>query len=395
MFDLAARGMGNILIAAHLNGLRGTHPKYQPWNGREWTHDLVDSVLSNHAVRGWFQPHRRVRDAKRPVSSKDKPRYKHVPEGDLIRDYFPVVIGDDLWNRAQAARAKDARTKRGRPSNRHTNIFSGILNCGACGKSLYLSGRSKRGAYLKCRSAAQGGCQHGNGYTTGDIEDAVLLRALIDPRVAGPSDFYSAATAEADRLAAETERLRQVVKEETRRYENARRNANDAEDEREAEDFRSDARGHKAELEKADLALAETERRLTFVRGNDPFTAAKEMMRLVARRNDPEVRAELVLLTRRLFSRVTILNGVLTLHCAMGIGTMRLVVPGLTPRAKLLVPVQGQGEPDRLPSPENWLHDAARAFIAEHLHDDTPEGRRNIRAYGMLDGLLPGRPGAG
>ena len=119
------------------------------------------------------------------------------------------------------------------------------------------------------------------------------------------------------------------------------------------------------------------------------------MTRIVALRNDPEVRAELVLLTRRLFSRVTILNRVLTLHCATGNGTMRLVVPGLTPRTKLPVFVQGEVEPDRLPSRGNWLHDAARAFIAEHLHDDTPEARRIASAYEMLDGLLPGRPGAG
>jgi hypothetical protein len=334
MFDLAARGMGNILIAARLNGLRGTQPRYEPFNGREWTHDVVDSVLSNPAVRGWFRPHSRVKDIEKPIGRTGKPRYKRVPGETIIKDYFPQIIGDDLWDRAQTARARNARAKRGRPSERHTNLFSGILRCGFCNKTLYLSGRSARGAgYLKCRSAAQGGCVHDTGYCTADIDDAVLLR-LSDPLIAGPSDFYSGASAQADRMAAEAERLTLAVAEETRLYKNARRNANNADDEKEAEEFRADMRGHKAALQAAETALAEAERALTAARGSDPLTAAREMVRLVSGRKDPAVRAELALLARRLFSRMTMLHGILTLHCGVGAGTVTLAVPSVRPRGR-------------------------------------------------------------
>lgn len=334
MFTLAAQGKGNILIAAHLNDRRGTHPMYEPFNGREWTHDVVDSVLSNPAVRGWFRPHSRVKDTEKPAGRTGKPRYKRVPADTTIKDYFPQVIGDDLWDRAQTARARSARAKRGRPSERHTNLFSGLLRCGLCDKTLYLSGRAARGgAYLKCRSAAQGGCAHDTGYSTADIDDAVLLR-LSDPLIAGPSDFYSGASAEADRMAAEAERLTLAVAEETRLYKNARRNANNEDDEKEAEGFRADMRGHKAALQAAETALAEVERALTAARGNDPLTAAREMVRLVGGRKDPAVRAELALLARRLFSRMTMLHGILTLHCGVGGGTVSLAVPSVRPRGR-------------------------------------------------------------
>ncbi len=280
MFKQAALGRGNILTAAHLNKLRGTHPRYEPFNGREWTHDVVDSVLSNQAVRGWFQPHRRTRDEKKPVGRTGKPRYKRSAEGDIIKDYFPEIIDPDLWERAQTARARNARTKRGRPSERHTNLFSGLLLCGRCGKSLYLSGRlAKGGAYVKCRSAAQGGCGHDTGYRTSDIEDSVLLR-LPDPLIAGPSDFHSGASSEAERLAEEVERLRKTVTEETRLHKNARRNANNADDEEEAEDFRADMRRHKAALQAAEITLAGVERALMAARSNDSLTAATRMMHL-------------------------------------------------------------------------------------------------------------------
>lgn len=160
-----------------------------------------------------------------------------------------------------------------------------------------------------------------------------MLLRLSDPLIAGPSDFYSGASAEADRMAAEAERLTLAVAEETRLYKNARRNANNEDDE-EAEGFRADMRGHKAALQAAETALAEVERALTAARGNDPLTAAREMVRLVGGRKDPAVRAELALLARRLFSRMTMLHGILTLHCGVGGGTVSLAVPSVRPRGR-------------------------------------------------------------
>ena len=222
------------------------------------------------------------------------------------------------------------------------------------------------------------------GHATADIEDAVLLR-LSDLLLAGPSDFYSGASAEANRLAAEAEALRATVAEEARLYQNARRNANNADDDKEAKDFRADMRWHKAALEAAEVSLAEVERSLRTVRGNDPLRAAREMVRLVRDRRDPKVRSELALLARRLFSRLTLLHGVLTLYCGVGGGVIRIVVPNLRPRGKRTTAIEFP-----MPGFSRQLQEGDWVRASVDACGDAEAARRCLRDLAQLEsGLRP------
>lgn len=64
-----------------------------------WQPSSVAKIIHSRAVMGEYQPHKRDADGRR------------VPDGDPIKDYYTVVIDQDLWLQANAAvtsRRKDA-----------------------------------------------------------------------------------------------------------------------------------------------------------------------------------------------------------------------------------------------------------------------------------------------
>jgi hypothetical protein len=107
-------------------------------------------TLSNRAVLGEFQPHiLRIKE--------------RLPEGEPIAGYFPRVIDDELFHRAQNARAQRRTGTGGRKGERVSNLFSGLAKCGHCGATMSFENKgysSKGGRYLFCDSAKRGlGCK--------------------------------------------------------------------------------------------------------------------------------------------------------------------------------------------------------------------------------------------
>src|SRR5262249_56251451 len=84
-----------------------------------WHESSLNKILGNRAVLGEFQPHRTI-DGTR------------VPDGEPIKDYFPRVIDDELFYRAQAART-ERRTKRmGRKVSDASHHSSPLLTYAYC-----------------------------------------------------------------------------------------------------------------------------------------------------------------------------------------------------------------------------------------------------------------------
>lgn len=76
-------------------------------------------MLTNKATIGEHQPKR--------YENK-----KELPFGDPIREYYPAVIGEDLFYAAQEARRKNLASGRGRKGRLITNLFGGLLTCAYC-----------------------------------------------------------------------------------------------------------------------------------------------------------------------------------------------------------------------------------------------------------------------
>jgi DNA invertase Pin-like site-specific DNA recombinase len=146
IFEDSAAGIGCDSITRRLNKARV--PSFGSSNG--WHTSSVSKILNNRSVIGEFQPHRLVGG-------------RRVPEGEAIHDYFPPIIEDGLFYRAQAGRAQRSVTGRGRKGEFISNLFSGILTCAYCDSPMRFENKGpgpKRGTYLVCNAARRGlGCE--------------------------------------------------------------------------------------------------------------------------------------------------------------------------------------------------------------------------------------------
>jgi DNA invertase Pin-like site-specific DNA recombinase len=120
IFTDAANGLGCYTIVRRLNEKRippfgaGRRNK-QGVQG--WHSSSILKILTNRAVLGEFQPYRRSNGKREKV-------------GEVHKDYYPPIIDEELFLRAEAAREgrriKSAAVKKG-PTV--ANLFSGLLKC--------------------------------------------------------------------------------------------------------------------------------------------------------------------------------------------------------------------------------------------------------------------------
>jgi DNA invertase Pin-like site-specific DNA recombinase len=144
IFDLAASGHGIKSILKRLNA-----DGAEPWgySGR-WSKSYVWLLLKSRNVLGVYQPHH-------VVAGKGRARKRREPEGEPIVGYYPGVVDQVTWDRAQAAIA--GRFVGGRPVGgrvgRLPDLFGGLLWDAAnhCKMLTILQTRGKPGARTKCR----------------------------------------------------------------------------------------------------------------------------------------------------------------------------------------------------------------------------------------------------
>lgn len=132
--------------------------------GKLWHRSYITKIIRNPASYGCFQPGQRENG-------------KQIPVGDPIRDYYPAVVSEADFQRANASVFRRSSQDRGRKGRGFSNIFSGLTYCGKCGSRVILRNRgksSKGGKYLVCSNQA-----HRNGCTMSEWKHDDLLRVLV------------------------------------------------------------------------------------------------------------------------------------------------------------------------------------------------------------------------
>lgn len=118
VFELSIQGVGSTAIARQANAEGWVAPaKVARWNTT-----LPNKLLRNRAVLGEYEP-------------KVMVGAKRVSTGEVWTDYYPLIVDEDTFLRAQAA----AHNRRNLPSRRdagYHNVLQGLAFCGYCGQTL-------------------------------------------------------------------------------------------------------------------------------------------------------------------------------------------------------------------------------------------------------------------
>ncbi len=194
IFHLTVSGHGKHMIASTLNregvptwgrGKTGWHPSY------------IQKIISSRAVIGEYQPH-------------TKTQGKRLVAGEPVRGMYPVAVDEATFARAQVERSARA-TAPGRKTRAFSNLFTGLVRCGECGRSMTFRNKGKPGEqYLVCDGALRHlGCSNRAHFQYNALEAAVIdqtLHLALDDR-------HFAAPAEAAALDAERARQVNLVEE--------------------------------------------------------------------------------------------------------------------------------------------------------------------------------------
>lgn len=145
IFEDTVAGIGNYSITRRLNERKVPHFG----KSRGWHSSYIAKILNSRAVIGEFQPHRLV-DGKRS------------PEGGPIKNYFPSIIDEQLFFRAQLSRTERLRRGAGRKGAFISNLFSSLATCAYCHSPMKFENKGappKGAAFLVCDNAIRGlGC---------------------------------------------------------------------------------------------------------------------------------------------------------------------------------------------------------------------------------------------
>jgi DNA invertase Pin-like site-specific DNA recombinase len=207
IFEAAASGQGSGVITRTLNS--DQVPAFGKSHG--WLESYVTKILKNRAVLGEFQPHVRI-DGKR------------VPEGPVVRGYFPRIIDEDLFLKVQAGRRERAQVGGGRRGPKQRNLFTHIVKCSYCGASMRFIDKgkgAKGGKYLRCSASVRGMDCNSASWRYDDFEKSVFsfvrefdLRAIIED-----SHKRSETATVREELMIQREKLENYVTERDRVYE--------------------------------------------------------------------------------------------------------------------------------------------------------------------------------
>lgn len=166
IFTETEQGLGRRAIVKGLN--RDGNLSFLSQTG--WQPSSVIKIIRSRTSVGEYQPHRRDKDG------------KLIPDGDPIQGYYPAVVDEGLWVRANAAVAARRKNAGGRPSMEAANLLRGLAHCG-CGKRMLFLNKGpppKGGRYYVCSAAArESKCDNKRLWSAKIVEESVLRQ--IDP----------------------------------------------------------------------------------------------------------------------------------------------------------------------------------------------------------------------
>lgn len=163
IFDLCISGMGRRAIAQRLN--RDGIPSFG--GGRGWHLSYVKSILTTRAVMGEFQPHKKIAG-------------KRIPDGEVIKNYFPKIVDEPTFYRAAAALASRQVGASGPRGSTVKNLFRGLSRCAHCGAIMAYRNRGVRGGeWLSCDTRDRGGpCINGKAWKYDSTFEHKIISAL-------------------------------------------------------------------------------------------------------------------------------------------------------------------------------------------------------------------------
>ncbi len=127
-FEMCAVGFGSPAIAKKANAEGWPLPvRKTKQTGETWHSRLPGRLLRDTAVLGHHE--HRIRNYEEQAK-----HWTGKSTGDVIEDYYPRILSEELWYRAQAA--IETRTKPRRRDDHFYNIWSGLICCGRCGATL-------------------------------------------------------------------------------------------------------------------------------------------------------------------------------------------------------------------------------------------------------------------
>jgi DNA invertase Pin-like site-specific DNA recombinase len=219
IFEELAGGIGRGSIAKRLNDRSQPGGPIPPFTkkGDGWHGGTIQKLTTSRTVLGEYQPMRLIE-----VEINDVIRTRREAAGDPIRHYYPQIISDDLWLRAQRASKARRSLGEGRVANfggrvgyKYSNLFRQVARCADCGAAMVYRDGSPRGKpYLQCSRHKRRMCDNALKYYYNPLEDAVLewvhdldlSDAMPDERRALEGEIASR-TLERDGLAAKIRKL--------------------------------------------------------------------------------------------------------------------------------------------------------------------------------------------
>ncbi|TKJ85471.1 recombinase [Pseudomonas koreensis] len=147
IFDLSTQGHGSRNIAATLNqeGIPAFSAGRKNFSGL-WGFSTVRHILDSRTTLGEYQPHFFIDGVR-------------TPDGEPIKGFFPAVVDEETFYRAQAARGS-RRLHKITKQTANFNVMAGIFFCFDCGAAMHL--QSQRGhKYYKCSHSIRGMCSAG------------------------------------------------------------------------------------------------------------------------------------------------------------------------------------------------------------------------------------------
>ncbi|QGZ39346.1 DNA invertase Pin-like site-specific DNA recombinase [Pseudoduganella flava] len=188
VFELSAAGYGSKLIAKRAKDEGWPPPTRLREESEGWHAQMAGQILRNRAVLGEHQ--HRIRTHEAHAQS-----WAGFTVGEPIKDYYPRIISDELWNRARASIRTRAVAKR--RDVHYYNVFSGLMYCGLCGAPIHRkserTGHSH--AQLQCSDKLAGKTECKT--MAANRADPDILRAIYEYSI-GALGSSSAAAVSAD-----------------------------------------------------------------------------------------------------------------------------------------------------------------------------------------------------
>jgi len=168
IYEKSIAGVGRRKITTDLNesGVKPFGPR-----ANKWHESYVANILRSRSVIGEYQPTK-----------------GGEPVGDPIPDYYPAIVSEKTFYKAQAALKSRWRNNSGRKGVRFSNLFTGMCKCLRCADTFrYLPRGGNTSAFLLCDgNYMKSGCSCEKRWLYSEVEDAALV--VLSEKV----DWFSA-----------------------------------------------------------------------------------------------------------------------------------------------------------------------------------------------------------